>query len=115
MWAQSLARQNPPINPISLKDYAGDGLYPGTVFHCRSAQACNDRKAHVDKLRPDISEVELAFVTVPTAPSLKVTVLFAAIGSKPAPLIVIVVALAGSVPVLEVTSGVTVTTYKYHF
>ena len=41
-----------------------------------------------------VSEVAVAAVTVPTAPSLKVTVLLPAVGSKPKPLIVSVVALA---------------------
>ena len=35
-----------------------------------------------------VSEVAVAAVTVPTAPSLNVTVLLAAVGSKPKPLIV---------------------------
>ncbi len=41
-----------------------------------------------------MSEVAVAVVTVPTAPSLNTTVLLAAVGSKPKPLMVIVVALA---------------------
>ncbi len=41
-----------------------------------------------------VSAVEVAAVTVPTAPLLNVTVLLAAVGSKPKPLIVIRGALA---------------------
>ncbi len=58
-----------------------------------------------------VSEVAVAAVTVPTAPSLKATVLLAAVGSKPKPLIVIVVALAARLAVLLVTTGVTVATW----
>src|SRR5581483_4226356 len=47
-----------------------------------------------------VSEVAVAAVTVPTAPSLNVTVLLAAVVSKPAPLIVIVVALIPRLAVL---------------
>ena len=57
-----------------------------------------------------VSEVAVAAVTVPTAPSLKVTVLLAAVGSKPKPLMVSVVALAARLAVLLVTTGVTVAT-----
>ena len=57
-----------------------------------------------------VSAVLLALVTVPTAPSLKVTALFAAVGSKPKPLMVTVVALAARLVVLEVTTGVMVAT-----
>ena len=42
-----------------------------------------------------MSEVGLAAVTVPAAPSLKVTVLLAAVGRSRSRLMVIVVALAG--------------------
>ncbi len=45
---------------------------------------------------------------VPEAPSLKLTVLLPAVGSKPKPLIVIVVAFAARLAVLVVTTGVTV-------
>ena len=55
-----------------------------------------------------ISEVAVAVVTVPTAPLLKVTVLFAATVLKPAPVIVIVAAFAASVAVATVTAGATV-------
>ncbi len=57
-----------------------------------------------------VSEVAVAAVTVPTAPSLKATVLLAAVVSKPKPLMVIVVALAARLAVLLVTTGVTVAT-----
>ena len=58
-----------------------------------------------------VSEVAVAAVTVPTAPLLKTTVLLAAVGSKPKPLMVIVVALAARLAVLLVTTGVTVATW----
>ena len=57
-----------------------------------------------------VSEVAVAAVTVPTAPSLKTTVLLPAVGSKPKPLMVSVVALAARLAVLLVTTGVTVAT-----
>src|SRR5437868_7950237 len=56
-------------------------------------------------LNVTVSEVVVAAVTVPTAPSLNVTVLFAAVGSNPKPLIVTVVALAASEVTLGVTTG----------
>ncbi len=52
----------------------------------------------------------MAVVTVPTPPLLKVTVLLAAVVSKPLPLMVMVVALAPSAAVLLVTVGFTVAT-----
>ena len=55
-----------------------------------------------------ISEVAVAVVTVPTAPLLKVTVLFPATVLKPAPVIVTVSAFAASVAVETVTAGATV-------
>ena len=57
-----------------------------------------------------VSEVAVAAVTVPIAPSLKATVLLPAVGSKPKPVMVIVVALAARLAVLLVTTGVTVAT-----
>ena len=54
-----------------------------------------------------MSEVAVAVVTVPTAPLLKTTVLFAAVVSNPNPLMVIVDALAACASVLEVTTGMT--------
>lgn len=54
------------------------------------------------------SEVAVAEVTVPTAPLLNVTVLFAAVVLKPAPLIVMVFAFARSAVVATVTAGLTV-------
>src|SRR5258708_7673062 len=57
-----------------------------------------------------VSEVAVAAVTVPAAPLLKTTVLWAAVGSKPNPLIVIVAALAARLAVLLVTTGPTVAT-----
>lgn len=57
-----------------------------------------------------ISEVAVAVVTVPTAPLLKVTVLFAATVLKPAPVIVTVDALASNEVVVAVTAGATVAT-----
>lgn len=56
------------------------------------------------------NEVAVAVVTVPTAPLLKVTVLLAAVVSKPTPAIVMVEAFAPSAPVLLVTTGATVAT-----
>ena len=55
-----------------------------------------------------VSDVAVAVVTVPTAPLLKVTVLFAATVLKPAPVIVTVVAFAAKVAVATVTAGATV-------
>ncbi len=57
-----------------------------------------------------VSDVDVADVTDPTAPLLKVTVLLAAVVSKPVPAIVIVDALAPSAAVLLVTVGLTVAT-----
>src|SRR5260221_414820 len=52
-----------------------------------------------------VSEVAVAAVTVPTAPSLKVTMLLPAVVSKPWPLMVTALALAASVVTLLVTAG----------
>ncbi len=57
-----------------------------------------------------VSEVALAVVTVPTAPLLKTTVLLAAVGLKPKPAIVTVLAVIEAAVVLLVTTGVTVAT-----
>ena len=57
-----------------------------------------------------VSAVGVAAVTVPTAPLLKATVLWAAVGSKPKPSMVTVVALAARLAVLLVTTGVIVAT-----
>lgn len=57
-----------------------------------------------------VSEVAEAVVTVPTAPSSNVTVLFPATRSKPKPLMVRVAAFAARFEVLVVTTGVTVAT-----
>ena len=51
-----------------------------------------------------------AVVTVPAAPLSSVTVLLAAVGSKPKPLMMTVVESASSAAVLAVTTGVTVAT-----
>ena len=53
-----------------------------------------------------VSDVAVADAIVPTAPLLNVTELFAAVGSKPNPLIVRVFALASRLAVLPVTTGV---------
>src|SRR5207248_1198434 len=58
-----------------------------------------------------VSEVAVAAVTVPTAPPLKVTELFAAVGSKPKPLMVTLAALAARFVVRLVTTGRTVATW----
>lgn len=55
-----------------------------------------------------VSVVAVAAVTVPTAPLSKVTVLFAATVLNPAPVIVIVEALAANEVVAAVTAGATV-------
>ena len=55
-----------------------------------------------------VSDVAVAAVTVPTAPLLKTTVLFAAVVLKPVPAIVIVFAELDKLEVLLVTVGVTV-------
>lgn len=52
-----------------------------------------------------VNDVDVAAVTVPTAPLLKTTVLFAAIGLKPTPLIVSEVALAARTVLVAVTTG----------
>jgi hypothetical protein len=57
-----------------------------------------------------VSVVDVAEVTFPTAPLLNVTVLLAAVVSKPKPLIVKVVAFNAMLAVLEVTVGRTVAT-----
>ena len=49
-------------------------------------------------------------VTVPTAPSLKATELFPAVGSNPEPLMVSVAVLAARPALLLVTTGTTVAT-----
>ena len=58
-----------------------------------------------------ISSVAVAEVTVPTALLLKTTVLFAAAGSNPNPLMVTVVESAARLAVLVVTTGLTVATW----
>ena len=55
-----------------------------------------------------VSEVAVALVTVPTAPLLNTTVLFAAVVLKPVPAIVMVVAEFDKLVLLLVTVGVTV-------
>ena len=60
--------------------------------------------------RVTLSAVDVAAVTVPTAPLFKTTVLLAAVVSKPKPLIVKVVASAASAAALVVTTGLTVAT-----
>ena len=57
-----------------------------------------------------VNAVAVAAVTVPTAPSSSVTVLFPAVVLKPKPLMISVVTLAAKVAVLLVTTGVTVAT-----
>ncbi len=54
-----------------------------------------------------VSDVALAVVTVPTAPLSKVTVLLAAIASKPKPAMTILLAVAARSAVLSVTAGLT--------
>ena len=57
-----------------------------------------------------VSEFVVAAVTLPMAPSSKLTVSLLAIGSKPKPSIVMVLALAVKFLALSVTTGVTVAT-----
>jgi hypothetical protein len=57
-----------------------------------------------------VRDVAVAVVTVPTAPLLNTTVLFAATGSKPNPAIVIEVAFAARLALLVVTTGTIVAT-----
>jgi len=57
-----------------------------------------------------VSEVVVAAVTVPTAPLLKATVLFAAVALKPVPVMVTVDAFAARLLVELVTVGVRVAT-----
>jgi len=57
-----------------------------------------------------VSEVAVAAVTAPIAPSLKTTVLFAAVVSKPKPLMVNVVASAAKFAALLVIAGLSVAT-----
>ena len=61
--------------------------------------------------RVTVSEVAVAEETVPTAPLLKVTVLFPAVVSNPIPLIVIVEALASKFVRLLVTTALTAATW----
>lgn len=61
-------------------------------------------------VRFTVSDLAVAAVTVPMAPFVSVTVLFAAVGSKPNPLIVNVPASAARSTELLVTTGVTVAT-----
>lgn len=58
-----------------------------------------------------VNEVAVAAVTLPIAPLLNTTVLLPAVGLKPKPLMVIVVALAARFAVLVVTTGTTVATW----
>ena len=55
-----------------------------------------------------VNEVAVALDTVPAAPLLSTTVLLAAVGSNPNPVIVIVVALAARLVLRLVTEGITV-------
>lgn len=57
-----------------------------------------------------VSDVAVAAVTLPIAPLLKTTELFAGVGSKPKPSITMVLALAAIASSLVVTIGVTVAT-----
>jgi hypothetical protein len=57
-----------------------------------------------------VNDVAVAAVTLPTAPLLRTTVLFEGVGSKPKPVIVRVAAFASRLPLVEVTTGVTVAT-----
>ena len=61
-------------------------------------------------VRLTVSDLVVAAVTVPMAPFVSVTVLFAAVGSKPNPLIVNVVASAARFTELLVMTGVTAAT-----
>ncbi len=58
-----------------------------------------------------VSDVAVAEVTVPTAPSLKTTLLLPAIASNPAPAMVIADAVMGRLAVLGVTAGKTEATW----
>jgi hypothetical protein len=55
-----------------------------------------------------VKAVAVALATVPTAPLVRTTVLFAAVGSNPKPLMISVVASAAKLVVLLVTTGVIV-------
>lgn len=57
-----------------------------------------------------VNWLELAVVTVPTAPLLKATVFCDAVVSKPTPLITTVPELMASTDELDVTAGLTVAT-----
>src|SRR5207253_2543161 len=59
-----------------------------------------------------VREVGVAAVTVPTAPLLKVTVLFPGVGSKPKPVIVTVLAVWERLAMFAVTKGVVVATWR---
>lgn len=63
-----------------------------------------------DVERVTVRDVAVAVVTVPTAPLLNTTVLFAATGSKPNPAIVIEVELAARLALLVETTGTIVAT-----
>lgn len=58
-----------------------------------------------------VNEVAVAAVTVPTAPLLRTTVFFDGVGSNPNPVIVRVAAFASKLPLVAVTTGVTVATW----
>lgn len=58
-------------------------------------------------VRLTVSDLAVAAVTVPMAPFVSVSELFAAVGSKPNPLIVNVLALAARSTELLVTTGIT--------
>ena len=57
-----------------------------------------------------VSDVAVAVVTVPTAPLLNTRVLLPAVGSKPKPLMITVVASEERLVVTLVTTGATVAT-----
>ena len=61
-------------------------------------------------VKATVSAVALAFVTVPTAPSLKTTVSLPAVESKPKPLMTTLGAVSASLAVFGVTTGISVPT-----
>lgn len=61
-------------------------------------------------MKVTVSDVEVAAVTVPTAPLLNATVLLAAVELNPVPVIVTVEAFAAKLAVALVTVGVKVAT-----
>ena len=105
---------------LAVMEFEVSTVTTGTMFAISTAEplerefdsttAVSDPAAVGFVVKVTVSEVADADVTVPSAPLLKITVLWAATESKPNPLIVTEVAFAATVVVLPVTTGKTVAT-----